>query len=617
MNHVMAQERILVVEDELQVAALIARFLQNVGYRVAGSVRTGDEALVEAKRLQPDLALMDIHLPGKIDGVEAARQLQERFDIPVVFLTGMSDENTVRRSQEASAFGYLLKPFRAEDLKTSIDLALSKHKVESKLRRIERWFSAAIKSIGDAVITTDENAIITFLNPVAESLTGWNLKQAQGRPLEEVFQVAPTAEGGTAHPVKRPGHARVTLDFPRQTTLLAADGTSFPVECSAAPIRNDGAIIGTVLVFRDITGRRQAEEKLARSENRLRAIFETEPECVKLIDAEGTILEMNPAGITMLEADAPGQVIGHCAYPIAAPEGRAAFQSAIEDACRGRSGKLDFDIVSLKGKRRSLESHVVPLRDQGGNVIAALAISRDVTERKKAEEELRHSREQLRSLAARLQRVREEERTRISREVHDELGQMVTGLKMDVSWLDKRINAFPETEARAPIAAKVQSMFGLLDHMVKTVRKISAELRPGVLDDLGLIPAIEWQAREWQARTGIECRFHNLSGDLVVPPELGTALFRIFQETLTNVARHAQATRVDVSIEARRETFRLELRDNGRGITEHEMRHTESLGLVGMKERASILGGEFKITGVPGQGTTVSVSIPWKPAADI
>src|SRR6185295_9741366 len=308
----MANEKILVVEDELPVATLIVRFLQSSGYQIAASVRTGDEALAEGERLQPDLALMDIHLPGKIDGVEAARQLQDRFDIPVVFLTGMADDATVERSQEARAFGYLLKPFRPEDLKTSIDLALSKHRVESNLRRIERWFSAAIKSIGDAVITTDENAVITFLNPVAESLTGWKLDQAQGCPLEEVFRVAPSADGSTARPVKRPGRARVTLDFPRQTTLLAADGTSFPVECSAAPIRNDGAIIGTVLVFRDISERRQAEEKLARSENRLRAIFETEPECVKLIDAHGTILEMNPAGIMMLEADSPGQILGHC-----------------------------------------------------------------------------------------------------------------------------------------------------------------------------------------------------------------------------------------------------------------------------------------------------------------
>jgi signal transduction histidine kinase len=212
-----------------------------------------------------------------------------------------------------------------------------------------------------------------------------------------------------------------------------------------------------------------------------------------------------------------------------------------------------------------------------------------------------------------LQRVREEERKRISREIHDELGQMVTGLKMDVAWIDKRIAALPESESTAALSDKVHSMLGLLDEMVKSVRKIAAELRPGVLDDLGLVPAIEWQAREWEVRTGIECRLTSALRDVKVPPELGTALFRIFQETLTNVARHSQATRVDVRLESQGESLWMELDDNGRGILESETRQAHSFGLVGMKERAAMLGGEFQISGQPGHGTRVNVRLPLRP----
>jgi signal transduction histidine kinase len=244
----------------------------------------------------------------------------------------------------------------------------------------------------------------------------------------------------------------------------------------------------------------------------------------------------------------------------------------------------------------------------GRRLVAGLVL--DVTERKRAEEELNRSREQLRSLAAHLQSIREQERTRISREIHDELGQMLTGLKMDLSWIEKRIAALPDADTRTPIAGKVKSMFSLLDVMVKSVRKISAELRPGALDDLGLLPAMEWQSREWQSRTGIECHLHSTLGDLVVPPEVGTAVFRIFQESLTNVARHAQATRVDVQLQGDAETIWMELKDNGRGITDEELRHSKSLGLVGMRERATMLGGDFRIEGGSGQGTSLKIRIP-------
>jgi signal transduction histidine kinase len=218
-------------------------------------------------------------------------------------------------------------------------------------------------------------------------------------------------------------------------------------------------------------------------------------------------------------------------------------------------------------------------------------------------ERLRESEEKLRRLAAHLISVREEERTHIAREIHDELGQVLTGLKMEVTWLAKRLR-------EKPLIEKTDSMCKLIDTTVQTVRKIATGLRPEMLDDMGLIAAVGWQAKEFQKRTGIRCRAK-------LPPEgekldidVSTTMFRIFQEILTNVARHSRATRVDMELTVNEDRVGLEVIDNGVGIADSDLNGKKSLGLLGMHERALLFGGEVKVTGTSGHGTRVSVSVP-------
>jgi signal transduction histidine kinase len=217
-------------------------------------------------------------------------------------------------------------------------------------------------------------------------------------------------------------------------------------------------------------------------------------------------------------------------------------------------------------------------------------------------ERLRESEDKLRRLAAHLISVREEERAHIAREIHDELGQVLTGIKMEVGWLQKRLK-------EPMLLEKCDSMARLIDSTVQTVRKIATGLRPEMLDDMGLIAAVAWQAKEFQKRTGIRCRTK-------LPPEskidlgISTTAFRIFQEILTNVARHSRATRVDIELDLTPEALRLEVVDNGVGIPSSDLNGRKSLGLLGMRERALLFGGEVSIMGTPGQGTRVSVSIP-------
>jgi signal transduction histidine kinase len=236
-----------------------------------------------------------------------------------------------------------------------------------------------------------------------------------------------------------------------------------------------------------------------------------------------------------------------------------------------------------------------------------VSLEHEVAEREQAQAQLQAFTNELRALTTRLESVREEERTRIAREVHDELGGALTGLKMDLT----RLRRQAEMQNIEAVLAQVQAMLDLLDSTVKTVRRIATDLRPGVLDDFGLVAAIEWQLQDFQARAGITCSFTTTVEDLPLPPEAATAMFRIFQETLTNVARHAQATQVAVDLTHADNQVCLRVADNGRGIAQPDIFGTKSLGLLGMRERVHLLAGKLEISGTPGQGTVVKVVMPW------
>jgi signal transduction histidine kinase len=216
----------------------------------------------------------------------------------------------------------------------------------------------------------------------------------------------------------------------------------------------------------------------------------------------------------------------------------------------------------------------------------------------------------MRELAARSEKVREEERARISREIHDVLGQLLTSLKLDVRWVSRQLSHGADEHALKPVRARLDRMAQHLDTTTQTVRKIATELRPVILEDLGLIPAIEWQAKDFELHTLLQCRLVLFVRQAMLDKEQSTAMFRIFQEILTNIARHANATAVTVSLTEQSGMLILEVKDNGRGITEGEIAGLKSLGVVGMRERAHQAGGDVAISGSSGEGTTVRVWMP-------
>lgn len=275
-----------------------------------------------------------------------------------------------------------------------------------------------------------------------------------------------------------------------------------------------------------------------------------------------------------------------------------------------------YKLVWIKKNSERITSLVSPspVYDERKNFRGSVIVITDITERRQVEEELNRSREELRSLSRHLQSIRENESRRIAREIHDELGQALTALKMDISWISQRLPEAHNEQKR--FMEKISSMSKLIDETIQTVQEISAELRTGLLDDLGLIPAIEWLGQDFQKRTGVKCKFNLNCDDSALGPDCSTAIFRVVQEALTNVARHAKASRVSISLKENAEKLDLEIKDNGKGIKEEEIFAPESLGFIGMRERLHPFGGVLRWEGIPRSGTTVSILIPLQKAQE-
>jgi PAS domain S-box-containing protein len=272
-------------------------------------------------------------------------------------------------------------------------------------------------------------------------------------------------------------------------------------------------------------------------------------------------------------------------------------------------GKLG-DLIALRADGREFPIEASISQTEVGGSKLFTVILRDTTERKVAEEALSRSEVQLRALAARLQRAREEEAIRIARELHDQLGRCLTTIKMDVMLIEQMASGQLTAETIRSIHEKTRTMETAIDEAVHVVRKISTELRPGILDDLGLAAAIEWQATDFQRRSGVSCVLQITEADLDVGREQATAVFRIFQEILTNVARHSKAEKIWVNLDAQDGIVVLEVEDNGVGISPETIGQRQALGLLGMRERAAMFGGHIEISGISGRGTTVILRMP-------
>jgi signal transduction histidine kinase len=470
--------------------------------------------------------------------------------------------------------------------------------------------------------------LVQFITP--ETRVGFpsNLAHSVPGPIVRIFKSQVKPDGGDPFPcsLKVTPLASAASGYPVYLWSLHVPGRGAAAALTPAP-GEEQAFQALDEITTELASKPNRRSRLKVIADRIKILFQATSVVIYLYDADhselvleiakglptipGTHVHVGEGVIGMVAQDRQPMLVEHCQeWPFLEPQAEEQLLSAalapmlcFDDlvgvmaiAQTDPSARTyqwdDVRLLSVLASMAALMIHAVRSLDKAKQARA---------EHKRAERELKTSLNRVQALSARIEVIREEERKQLAREIHDELGQQLTGFKLDLGWLAKNQQAILE---------KSQSLLKLSDSTIGTVQRISSELRPGVLDELGLVRALEWQAQDFQKRYGVEC-----ATDLSLPDEaldkgLSTVVFRIFQESLTNVARHAHATRISIELREERGHLLLQIEDNGCGIQESQVASPTSLGLVGMRERAQAFGGKVDVIGVPGLGTTVTVRFP-------
>ena len=479
-------------------------------------------------------------------------------------------------------------------------------RTDEALRDSEARFRAIMDNSPALIFLKDREGRYLQANRQFETIFHLAQKDLVGKTDDEIFPPAQAA-------AFRENDLKVfEADAPMrfEESALHDDGphTSIVVKF---PLRNAaGRCYALCGIATDITDKQRAEEIQHHLDKDRLLLLESTGEGIYGLDRQGRCTFINSTASRILGYP-PNELLGqdmherihHSLHDGAThPRTRCHIHETLAD---GKGRKVDDEVYWRRdGTSFPVQYSSFPVIEQR-LVTGAVVVFLDITDRKRAEQQLTASHDQLRMLTARLESVREEERILIAREIHDELGQALTGVKLELSLLRDQL-----PDLAPALQNRLESISGLVDATIQSVRRIATDLRPIVLDQLGLIPAIEWQTQEFQSRTGIQCRLDIYLRSAQLSQTASTAMFRIFQEILTNVVRHAKASVVKITLQEQAGGLMLEVHDNGRGITESELADPQSLGLVGMRERALLLGGNITFVGNAESGTIVRVRIP-------
>ena len=471
---------------------------------------------------------------------------------------------------------------------------------QERLAEVIRRFDELYELAPVCFLTLDRRGRILSLNQNSARLLGFPHEWLHLRPFL-VF----VAQGDIPAFLELLRRVRIAREHQETMALeLSINVRTVPVQIWVRTSHRDNETIYRTAIL-DLTETKAIENELKEALNNWYSLVENAADIIMTIDRRSKVRFVNREAWGCL----PSEVTGTLLMDYALAKDRKtlekcigqAFESGVPSNCElsGLNGDKDHWYSFSFGpvQRGSREA-----QDKSTTVII-----RDITAHKRTEQSLRASREQLREFAARLEAVREEERTRVAREIHDELGQVLTILKMDLAWLHRK-NGHDQAQSRK----KIKSMIGDVDQTIERVRKIVTDLRPSILDELGLTAALDWQVHQFQDRTGIRGFFESSNDNLDLSKDVSAALFRVVQEALTNVMRHARANEVCVRLVSEDGLLRISIADNGKGITRPQIHHQRSFGLVGMRERVHRIGGEFNIFSLPGRGTRLDISIPLK-----
>ena len=476
--------------------------------------------------------------------------------------------------------------------------------IKEEFSNIDLLFGQLWEISVDGMRLVDEEGNILLVNDSFCNIFQMEKEQLIGKPFSIVY-IAGEQEAALLRYKEDIRNDKLKTLFERENTLWNGRKTWLEFSNSFLTLPDGNKI--TLSIIKDISERKKSEIELRDSESKFKMLFNNANDAVfvtQLSDEKsyGDFIEVNEVACGKLGYSKEEFLQ---LSPSAIVSQKSISEFNLNTNRLMKEGHVIYDLVHRAKDKKlipvEINSHLFNYNGRQ----TVLSIARDITERKQAEEKLKRTSKLLRELATHLQSIREEERTMIAQEIHDELGQVLTALKIHVSLLANKLNKDQE-----PLKQKINSLSEMIDSSVESVQKISAKLRPGILDELGLIAAIEWQTEEFEKLTNINCSLVLPKEELILEKDKSTAIFRIFQEALTNIARHSQATQVQISLMNYKSNISLEIRDDGKGITQEQIKDFKSLGIHGMEERAMVFGGQVSIEGISGKGTAVKVEIP-------
>jgi PAS domain S-box-containing protein len=646
----MPATEILIAEYEKSVAQELKLQLEKLGYKVVDIAYSGEAAVEKTKKLRPDVVLMNVRLNGGIEGIQTGSYIRDYHETPIVYMIDYGSQATIRRVSSTGPFGYIFRPFDEKQILATIETALIRHELESKLRQSRQWLNTTLTSIGHGVIATDEQGLVRFINPTAMEQTGWYHTEAIGKSLSDVFSL-----------VDETSRKRIDLlgslnNFPRENSkngfeglLLSENGKPVPVEANLTSIQDGkGEIYGMVLVFRDVTQQRETMQEIKRQANRAEALMQVASQLnsqFELPTVLNTICEITnrtvkATGTAVLLQSSNKEIFRHMAgisdeSEFKTYQGRRfEIRKEVLQALLSRENPV-IVLQDVQGhpnlhyfeiyKRMDIKTLAMAALFRGKELIGALVsvfaqkpkilledeisllrgLSAQVAnaiENVELFEQVRVGRERQRKLSKSLVDVQEAERRHLAKELHDHLGQVLTGLQFMLE--------SAKQQASGTQRSNLEEIQDSVSDIIRQVREMSLNLRPSMLDDMGLLPTLLWHFDRYTSQTGIRVNFQRNEIPGRFPLEIETTAYRIIQEALTNVARHAQVSEVLVGLVVQEKTLWVEVLDRGKGFEVSAESEKPSSGLSGMRERVSLLGGYLIVESFIDQGTQIIAALP-------
>lgn len=666
--------RLLIVEDDAIVVADLTIRLTQMGYEVVGSANCGAVALSLAEQHHPDLVVMDIRLQGPMDGIDVAKELRACCQMPVVFLSAYGEDSTLQRAQEAEPLGYVLKPFEDRELRIVLEMALYKRQAELRIQASELRHRSILEAAMNGFWLVDSEGRLQEVNQSYCRMSGYSAAELLTMRISDLdinesaaevaahiqavtstgadrFETRHRRKDGSIFDVEVSAQYQLAeggrlVSFVRDITALKLTEVYRVLRHEVLGILNEPGTMRQSI--RRVLAAVQARTGAAAVAMRLQdgedfPYFAQHGFSKEFMRTETSIVERGADGSACRDCAGAASLVCTCGlviagktdptHPLFTPQGSfwtndsAALLDLPPDLDPRRNprnrciheGYASFALVPIRTKDSVVGLIQINDRRKGFFTLHAIEILESMAAhigeallRQGAEETLRQSKEDLHVLAARLNAVREEERASLARELHDFFGQHLTAMQIELLWMDRHLQSEPPVELSA-LYDKIVAMEPIIERLTEHTQTLCAALRPSVLYDLGLLAAIEWQVEDTAKRCGLIGKWSLPANDLELDDERALALFRIVQEALINVVRHAQATQVDVMLHTEDDALQLEIQDNGRGFPPEAHPGSQALGLLGMRERIDAFGGTVEFLSPPGHGACVRVRMPYRP----